>query len=57
MKKNVYVKQIYEDGDYKNIMQYNLIKEIDTKIKPKDVFENYIESKKKVKKIKKVKKK
>tara|TARA_R110002096_G_scaffold311550_1_gene505862 strand:+ start:2021 stop:2191 length:171 start_codon:yes stop_codon:yes gene_type:complete len=55
--KNVYVKQIYEDGDYKNIMQYNLIKEIDTKIKPKDVFENYIESKKKVKKIKKVKKK
>tara|TARA_R100000951_G_scaffold114181_1_gene117901 strand:+ start:3255 stop:3551 length:297 start_codon:yes stop_codon:yes gene_type:complete len=46
MKKNVYVKQIFEDGDYKNLSQYNLKKEIETIIKPKNVFVNYKEEKK-----------
>ena len=49
MKKN-YVKPIFEGNEYKNIIQYDLVKQIDTKIKPKNVFQNYNESKKNEKK-------
>jgi len=48
--KNLYVKPIFEDGDYKNLIQYDLQKQIDTKIKPKNVFVGYNESKKNEKK-------